>query len=477
MFEMFIKYFGIVNEKIHHVIFFDVLPGEAKMPFVIMVLIAGCLFFSAKTRLINFRLFKEIFNYTSKAQKDSKSEGGVDGISSVKALAAGIAGSVGIGSIAGVAMAVSVGGPGAVFWIFAAGVLSMPFRFAEVFLAHKYRSIDANGKITLFGPYGYMVNGLKEFGFAKTGRVLAAMFAFLFCLSAMGGANSFQSNQAVGIISSSFFGDTFISKLIVSSILSVLVGLVIIGGIKRIGSFAQFMVMFLGVTYLIAITIVLCANRANLGWALHEIMIQAFNFKAIAASLIPAIVVGVQRSLFADEVGLGSVPMMHSSSSNQDSFDEAIKSMAGPFFCSAVICTINGFAIVCSKAFLQQGLQGAELVRFAYQTVSPHFAYILPIIMFLFAYAVAVSWFYYGESSIAYLLQHKKGYKYYLFAYKLTYCLCLIFGGVTSLDFIIVFIDNVTLGTTIPNTIVLILLSSKVVWKRKDYMQSSIYHK
>ncbi len=440
------------------------------MPFVIFVLIIGCVFFTVKTRFINFRYFKEIFNYKSSVA-DSKSANDIDGISSLKALAGGIAGSVGIGSIAGVAIAISMGGPGAVFWIFAAGILSMPFRFAEVFLAHKYRSIDSSGKITLYGPYAYMVNGLKEFGIQKLGLFLASVFAVLFCLSAMGGANSFQSNQAVNIVSSSFFGGSFESKLIVATVLSFLVGVVIIGGIKRIASFAQFMVMFLGIVYIIAISVVLFSNRTNLFWALKEILNAAFNIKAFTASFIPAIVYGVQRSLFADEVGLGSVPMMHSSSSNPNSFDEAVKSMAGPFFCSAIVCTFNGFAIVCSKAFQQVGLQGAEYVRFAYETVHPYFAYLLPVIMFLFAYSVAVSWFYYGESSLAYLLKNKKGYKFYLLGYKILYCLCLIFGGITSLDYIIVFIDNVTLGTTIPNTIILLLISSKVIWKPTQKQQ------
>ena len=464
MIQSILTFLSLANNKIHDAIFVDIFPGIIQMPFLIGLLIFACVFFTIQTRFINFRYFKDIFDY-----KSSNSKTDVDGISSIKSLITGIAGSVGVGSIAGVAIAVNLGGPGAVFWIFMAGVFSMSFRFVEVFLAHRYREIDSDGKITLYGPYAYMVNGLKEFGFKKSGVAMSYIFAVLFCFSSLGGANSFQSNQSVGIFSTSFFHGTMQSKLIISFILSIGIGVVIIGGIKRIASFAHVMVTILGAIYLVIMSLILFFNRGNILWGLNEIISSALNVKALLSSFIPALIHGVQRSLFADEVGFGSVPMMHSSSSNKDSFDEAIKSMAGPFFCSSVVCTLNGFALVCSKSFLEVGLQGAEFMRHSYSTVHPYLANLLPFIMLAFSYCVAVSWFYYGESSISYLLKNKKGYKYYLLSYKLIYCLCFIFGAVANLDVILIFMDNVTLGAAIPNTIILMLICSKAPWKKSQY--------
>ena len=442
--------FETILSRLNPIIFFDILPGTAYLPFVIGLLTFGCLFFTVKTGFINITEFVNIFNY-----KYTKPNPNIKGISPYAALSTGIGGSVGLGSIAGVAVAISMGGPGVVFWIAVAGFLSMPFRFAEVYFANKYRVIDANGEVVTYGPFAYIIEGLKkEFNKPKLGIYIASAFALFFVIASFSGPNAFQSNQSVKIASSIFFGGKYV--VIIALFLALISGLVIIGGIKRIAKVAELLVNSMGVVYFVAIFVILFVNKANLGWAFGEIFKGAFNFDSIAASFVPIVVIAVKRSLFANEVGEGTVPMAHGKSVNASAYDEAIKSMAGPFFCSVIICSLSGLILVASKSFLIPNLADIEMVKHAYLTVHPYFVYILPTIVFLFAYSTILSWYYYGESAFVRIFAKK-----YVILYKIAYCCFIVIGGTISLGAVVDFMDFFIFLITIPNVVVLLLLASK----------------
>ncbi len=442
--------FTVLNGFVKPLIFFDIIPGEVNIPFVIFLLGFGCIFFTIKSGFINITEFINIFNY-KKTRLNTK----IQGISPRGALTTGIGGSVGLGSIAGVAVAVGIAGPGVIFWIAIAGFFSMPFRFTEVYFSNRYRLLDKNGDVTLYGPFAYIIEGLKrEFNSPKIGIAVATFFAIAFVLASFSGPNAFQSNQSVAIVSSIFFNNHF--KFAIALFLAIISGLVIIGGIKRIAKIAEYLVVTMGIIYFVAIFVILFVNKSNLTWALNQIFSQALNFNAFTSSLIPIIIVGVQRSLFADEVGEGTVPMAHGKSTNISVFDEAVKSMAGPFFCSMVVCSLSGLIIVSTKSFLIQGIEGIEMVKHAYLTVHPYFIYILPAIVFLFAYSTIISWYYYGETAFLRLLNKK-----YLFIYKIFYCSFIVIGGMISLGAVLDFMDFFIFLITIPNTIVLCMLAAK----------------
>jgi alanine or glycine:cation symporter, AGCS family len=444
------SFFATMSSKINPLIFFDILPGAANAPFVIALLAFGCIFFSFKTGFVNIKEFTNIFNY-----KHTKANPNINGISPYAALSTGIGGSVGLGSIAGVAVAISMGGPGVVFWIAVAGFLSMPFRFAEVYFANKYRVIDKNGEVITYGPFAYIIEGIKsEFNKPKLGVYIASAFALFFVIASFSGPNAFQSNQSVKIASVIFFNGKYV--LPIALFLAVISGLVIIGGIKRIAKVAELLVNSMGIVYFIAIFVILFVNKANLSWAFAEIFKGAFNISSISASFIPIIVIAVKRSLFANEVGEGTVPMAHGKSVNASAYDEAIKSMAGPFFCSVIICSLSGLILVASKSFLIDGLADIEMVKHAYLTVHPYFVYILPTIVFLFAYSTILSWYYYGESAFVRIFAKK-----YVIAYKIAYCCFIVIGGTISFGAVLDFMDFFIFAITIPNVVVLCLLASK----------------
>jgi AGCS family alanine or glycine:cation symporter len=463
MINEILNFFVQCNDTLHNIIFFDIIPGPITIPFLVLNIFIASIYFLVKTKFIPVTHFIDIFRY-GKIDNDNS----INGITSKKALASGISGSVGLGSLAGVAIAISVGGPGAVFWIFVTGFLSMPFRFAEVYLAHYYRVIDKNGNVTLSGPFAYMTRGFLKLGFAKFGMISATIFGFLFIIATFGGTNAFQSNQSVVAISSAFFNNQH--KLIISAILAIIVCLVIIGGLKTIANVAEFLVSIMSIVYVFAALTLLYYVRHDIWASIQTITSSALNIKAFGASLIPAFVSGVSRSVFADEVGQGSVPTFHSHTTNRCSFDEGVKSMAGPFFCSMIICSINGLIIVATKTFMLAGVDGIEMMRHSFLIAGNLFAQVLPIIVFLFGYSTIVAWFYYGEKAMEFVMRNNKNHKKYLMTYKILYCACVFFSGMISLDNVVKFADSLTLGITIPNTIIIVILFTFVKVQRRSGM-------
>lgn len=436
------------------VIFFNVLwfmPG-ANFPLILLWLIGGAIFLTIKMRFINIRGFFHAILVTRGMYDDQKDPGE---ISHFQALASALSATVGLGNIAGVALAVSMGGPGAVLWLVVAGCLGMTSKFVECSLAVKYRTIDAQGRV-LGGPMRYLVLGLKNKGLPRLGHWLSVLFCILCIGGSLGGGNMFQANQAYAALASSFpliHGQAWIFGLVTSF----LVGVVIIGGIKRIGSAASFIVPFMCFLYVASCLWILFVNRAALPEALLEIWYGAFTPQAQFGGFLGVLIVGFRRACFSNEAGVGSAAIAHSAAATNEPIREGIVALLEPFIDTVVICTLTGLTIVVTKAYQTTSGDGVLVAGQAFKTVGDDMPKLLAIAVFLFAYSTMISWSYYGERCWAHVFKTNN-----TLAFKVLFIACTFFGSVFSLGPVLEFSDLMILGMAFPNMLGIVILSTEV---------------
>jgi len=413
-----------------------------------------------------------------------KQEGHDGEVTHFQALATAVSGTVGLGNIAGVAVAVGLGGPGATFWMIVCGILGMASKFTECTLGVKYRDVDAKGTV-YGGPMYYLSRGLGEKGFAGLGKVLGGLFAVLCIGASFGGGNAFQANQATSQISTLMGLSGGASRTIIGVILALIVAIVIIGGIKRIANVTEKIVPFMASIYVLACLVIIFSNISYVDDAFGMIFSQAFSPEAGLGGLVGVLIVGFQRAAFSNEAGAGSAAIAHSAVKTKYPASEGVVALLEPFIDTVVICTMTALVIIFfnSADVFQYGgvggnvvitetgqtVGGVDLTSMAFASVLPWFPYILTIAIILFAFSTMISWSYYGLQAWKYLFGRGKGAD---MVYKILFLLFIVIGAAATMDAVIKFSDAMILALVFPNMIGLFLLLPVVKKELHKYLEA-----
>ncbi|HAB29923.1 MAG TPA: alanine glycine permease [Gemmatimonadetes bacterium] len=451
-------------------VFFSVPIGEAELPLIVVWLIAGALFFTVYLRLINIRGFLHAIRIViGKEDKGSDAPGEV---SHFQALTTAVSGTVGVGNITHVAVAISIGGPGATFWLIVAGFLGMASKFVECTLGVKYRQINADGSVS-GGPMFYLDKGLSERGLPRLGKSLAWYYAIFLILACLGAGNMFQANQAyvqfVNVTGgeSSFFATR---GWLFGSVLAILTALVIIGGIRSIARVTSKLVPFMALLYVSTAFIVIGVNAAALPGAVVTIVTEAFSPGGVTGGMIAVLILGFRRAAFSNEAGIGSAAIAHSAVRTKEPVTQGFVAMLEPFIDTVVICTLTALVItltVYDPALLNDGtINGVELTSSAFASVIPWFPYVLAVVVMLFAYSTMISWSYYGLEGFIYIFGPKRWAKV---TFNSIFCLFVIVGCTTQLDAVLDFSDAMIFAIALANVLGLYLLVPVVKRELDDY--------
>ena len=459
--------FAEVSDAVAAVIFYSVTIAGATFPLVVAWLALAAIIFTIYFRGINVRGFKHAIQLV---KGDYTRPDEVGEVSHFQALATAVSGTVGLGNIAGVAVAITLGGPGATFWMILAGLLGMATKFTECTLGVKYRRENPDGTVS-GGPMFYLSRGLAQQGQAGLGKVLAAAFAVFCIFGSLGGGNAFQSNQAFSQMRSVTGGDDGLlggvaSGVIFGIILAAAVGIVIIGGIKRIARVTDKLVPFMAVFYVLCCLIVLGANLGAIPEAFRLIFTGAFSPEGVTGGIVGVLIVGVQRAAFSNEAGLGSAAIAHSAVQTNRPVTEGYVALLEPFIDTVVICTMTALTIVVTGAYTTGGEEGVQLTSTAFETVLPWFPNALAVAVVLFAFSTQLAWSYYGAKATAYLTNESRIAD---IIYKSVFLLFVVIGAASSLDAIILFSDSMIFAMSIPNLIGVYLLMRVVKRELTEY--------
>ncbi len=450
----------VVN-PLSQVLFYDLafFSDDINLPFVVVWLMAGGIFLTCKMGFINLRAFKHAVDVT-RGKYDRPHDPGE--INHFQALASALAATLGLGNIAGVSVAVAVGGPGAVLWMIFAGFFGMTAKMVECTLAVKYRHIDARGRV-LGGPMRYISQGFTEHGFPKAGKILAAIFGLMCIGGSLGGGNMFQSNQAYAAMAAAFpslQGRAWLFGLI----LALLVGLVIIGGIKRISSAASFIVPLMCFIYLLVGMWILIDNYSAIPEAFLAIWRRAFSPQAGYGGVMGVMITGMRRASFSNEAGIGSAAIAHAAVLTTEPVREGIVALLEPFIDTIVVCTMTGLLVVVTGTYQNSSNDGILIASEAFRQTASWLPIILSIVVLLFAFATMISWSYYGERCWSYLFKTDN-----TMPYKIIYIIFSFLGAVFTLGPVLEFSDLMILGMGFPNIFAIVILSPKVKTWLDDY--------
>ena len=475
--------FAPISEFFTKTIFFEI----AGYPFVILLLIASAAFFTIFFGFPNLRYFKTAINvvrgkYDEIEKDDSASKDGE--VSHFQALATAVSGTVGNGNIAGVALAIALGGPGATFWMIICGLIGMSSKFVECTLGVKYRDVGEDGTV-YGGPMYYLTKGLKEKGFTILGKVAAVFFA-IFCIGgSFGGGNAAQSNQATIVLKQLLGLESTSAGAMIGLVLAVLVGIIIIGGIKRIASVTEKIVPFMALLYLLACLYILSVNFTLIDDAISLIITEAFNPTAMGiGGFIGVVMVGFRRAAFSNEAGVGSASIAHSAVKTKYAASEGLVALLEPFIDTVVICTMTALVIIIFNfgGFFDYGgdgmgtvfidgvpFEGAAITTKAFEQYIPLSNVFLTISVVLFAVSTMISWSYYGLQSWKYLFGRGRIAD---LTYKLIFCLFVIIGSAASMSSIWDFSDAMIFAMVFPNMIGLFFLFPVVKKELKKYLSA-----
>ncbi|MDF1879244.1 alanine:cation symporter family protein [Sulfurimonas sp. SAG-AH-194-C20] len=463
--------FVAANSFLESALFFDILFGSVEgvsLPFLVVWLIVGGVYLTFVTKFINIRVFKHSLDIIRGKYRTTDDVGQ---ISPFGALTTALSATVGLGNIAGVALAVAIGGPGATFWMIFAGFLGMSLKFTEVTLSIQHRVFLKDGTI-MGGAMEYLSKGIAQKGYPSFGKVLAVVFAFLMIGGAIGGGNIFQVSQAYSVISHEipYFAS---NPLVFGFILATLTGAVIIGGVKRIASITERLVPVMVIIYISASIWILAVNADKILDAFELIFSEAFSTSAVYGGTIGALIQGFQRAVFSSEAGIGSSPVAHAPALTKYPVRQGMVALYEPFIDTVVICTMTALVIIITGVFEQDGAytalivakEGAALTSAAYGTVISWFPTVLSISIFLFAFSTMISWSYYGERAWVYLFGSK-----FSIIYKLIFLSLSVVATVVSTGILVDFSFMLMLAMALPNILGLLILSGDVREQLNSYM-------
>ena len=440
------------------------------LPFLIVILILGAIFFTFWYRWINVRGLKHSINVIQ-GKYDNPEDTGE--ISHFRALTSALSATVGLGNIAGVAIAIQLGGPGAVFWMLIAAIFGMTAKFSSCTLSQMYRQTNADGSIS-GGPMYYVDIGLKEMGgsWATLGKVLAVMYALLVMGGAIGVGNMFQANQAAEAFRSTF-GLSDGANWIIGIVIAVLVGAVIIGGIKRIGAATSKIVPVMCGLYVCVSILIILMNITKIPEAIGLIFRMAFTGNAFYGGFFGVLVWGIKRASFSNEAGLGSAAIAHAAAKTEEPVREGLVAMVGPLIDTIIVCSMTAMVVIITGAWNDPSLSqsdGVTLTTKAFESAIGWFPLILTISIGLFAYSTMISWGYYGERGWIYLLDHFGGVGLKtVIVFRVIFVLFILVGAVYPLRAVLDFSDAMVLGMAFPNIIGSIILAPRVLEKVRDY--------
>ncbi|MBU2555765.1 MAG: alanine:cation symporter family protein [Bacteroidetes bacterium] len=438
-------------------------PVKTKIPLVVLWLIFGALTFTIVLKFINIRGFKHAIqlirgDYDNPAHKGE--------VSHFQALTTALSATVGLGNIAGVAVAISIGGPGATFWMIVAGLLGMASKFTECTLGVKYRKIDKNGVVS-GGPMYYLRDGLKKKGLGTLGIILSIIFAILVIGGSFGGGNMFQANQSFAQLSYIVPGIADYGAYY-GVILAILVAIVIIGGIKGIAKVTDKIVPIMAIIYVGTALVIILMNIRFTDDALLLIWNGAFAADAMKGGVIGVLIVGFQRAAFSNEAGVGSAAIAHSAVRTNRPVTEGFVSLLEPFIDTVVICTMTALVLIFTGTYENPlGYEGAQLTSRAFGSVFSWFPYLLALAIFLFAFSTMISWSYYGLKGFDYLFGNL-GEKVFgnrqvvRYTYFVLFLIFIIIGSSSNLGSVIAFSDMMILSMAFPNIIGLLILLPEV---------------
>ena len=501
-----------IDEKINEVfgnytgwfvqlIFKEIPFGSVGVPWVLIVLVCSAVFFTIYFRFINITGFKTSINIV-RGKYDDLEKGGkvevsdsvstddegdnpdtirVEGhegeVSHFQALTAALSATVGLGNIAGVAVAISIGGPGATFWMIVAGLIGMSSKFVECTLGVKYREIGEDGTV-YGGPMYYLSKGLAEFKQGTLGKILARIFAVMCIGGSFGGGNMFQSNQAfmmfenrMSVLNYDVGGYGWVFGLIIA----ILVGIVIIGGIKSIAKVTDKIVPFMVGIYVLAALVILFINFDAIPKAFGSIFSGAFATEGIVGGAIGVLIQGFRRAAFSNEAGIGSASIAHSAVKTKYAASEGLVALLEPFIDTVLVCTMTALVIIITNGdgsimtYGQNVGDGVTATSSAFASEISWFPWVLAIAVILFAFSTMISWSYYGYQAWTYLFGRSKGAEY---LYKGLFCFFVIVGAAASLQSVIDFSDAMIFAMMVPNMVGLFFLAPRVRDELKKYMDA-----
>ncbi len=462
-------FFDPVATTVGDIVFYTVPVAGTDLPLIVAWLVIAGLVFTSWFGLIQARKLKLAFDVVRGRYDEKDSPGEVNHF---QALTAAVSGTVGLGNIAGVAVAVSIGGPGATFWMILCGLLGMATKFVEVTLGVKYREQHPDGTVS-GGPMHYLPKGLAERfgrGGAKLGKVLAVLASVMILFFGLFGGNLFQTNQSYAQISSTFGGeDGFLASsagaVLFGLVVAALVGLVLLGGIRSIASVTSRLVPAMAIMYVLACLVVILVNVTAVPDAIGTIFQGAFEAEGVAGGVIGALIVGFQRAAFSNEAGLGSAPIAHSAVKTKHPASEGLVALLEPFIDTVVVCTMTALTIViaapASWDAAREGneIGGVTITSDAFETVLPWFPNLLTVAVLLFAFSTILTWGYYGLKAWTYLFGRSKVSET---VFKAVWSVFVIAGSLLSLDSLISLADSALFLLSVFNIIGLYLLAPVV---------------
>lgn len=462
-----------VSVFISDIVFYAIPIGDTALPLIVVWLLGGAIFFTIRMGFINFKGLKQSLKIVSGKYDDPSDPGEV---THFQALTAAVSGTVGLGNIAGVAIAVSIGGPGATFWMILAGLFGMASKFTECTLGVKYRKIDENGVVS-GGPMYYLTEGLAEKGMAPLGMVLGYAAALICIGGAFGAGALFQVNQSAdqfvtqaaaytGGVDSIFYGRGWLFGLGFAAIL----GLVIIGGIKSIANVTSKLVPLMAAIYITSALLIIFNNISALPDAFVQIVVGAFSPEGVQGGVIGVLVQGLRRASFSNEAGLGSAAIAHAAAKTKEPVAEGLVALLEPFIDTVVICTITALVIIVTGSMdpTQTGTAaGIGLTSKAFATLGDWFPLILTMAVVMFAFSTSLTWFYYGQRAFLYLVGDSKIAD---LIFKLFYLAALVVGSAMTLGPVMDIADSLLLAMAIPNILGILFLHNDVRMMLKDYM-------
>ena len=434
-------------------------PEETNVPLVVAWLVLGAVFFTLRMNFINLRGFGHAVVVTT-GKYDNPDDTGE--ISHFQALSSALSATVGLGNIAGVAIAVAVGGPGAIFWMIVAGFLGMSSKFAECTLGQMYREVDDQGRVS-GGPMRYLDKGLSEMGLGALGKPLAVIFAVMCIGGSLGGGNMFQANQSFAAVADvvPLLADY---DWLYGIMLAGLVGMVILGGIKRIGAAASGIVPLMCGIYVLAALYIMITHASEVPTAFGIIVDQAFTPEAGRGGIIGVLIQGFRRAAFSNEAGIGSASIAHSAATTEEPVREGIVALLEPFIDTIIVCTMTGLVVVITGAYTQDTGDGVLMTSAAFGSVLEWFPLVLSFAVVMFAFSTMISWSYYGERCATYLFG-----AWASTPYKIVFLFFVFFGSVFKLGNVLDFSDLMVLGMAFPNILGVVILSGKVKTALDDY--------
>ncbi|WP_328436826.1 alanine:cation symporter family protein [Streptomyces sp. NBC_00457] len=462
-------FFEPVAKHVGDVVFYTVPVGDTDLPLIVAWLVIAGLIFTTWFGLIQVRKFKLAIDVVRGKYDEEGSPGEVNHF---QALTAAVSGTVGLGNIAGVAVAVSIGGPGATFWMILCGLLGMASKFVEVTLGVKYREEHEDGTVS-GGPMHYLPKGLAErfgSGGARFGKVLAVLASIMILFFGLFGGNLFQTNQSYAQVASTFGGeDGFMASsagaVLFGLVVAALVGLVLLGGIRSIASVTSKLVPAMAGMYIVACLAVIIVNVTAVPDAVQGIIQGAFEAEGVAGGVIGALIVGFQRAAFSNEAGLGSAPIAHSAVKTKHPASEGLVALLEPFIDTVIICTMTALTIAIAnpaswaEARAGEDIGGVTITSDAFETVLPWFPNLLTVAVLLFAFSTILTWGYYGLKAWTYLFGKSRTSET---VFKATWSLFVVAGSLLSLDTLISLADSALFLLSVFNIIGLYLLAPVV---------------